>query len=60
MITVIIPTLNEKKNIKKISSKLNKIKIISEVIFIDDNSSNGTFEKIKKIKYTNFKEILRI
>ena len=59
MITVIIPTLNEKKNIKKISTKLNKIKIISEVIFIDDNSSDGTFEEIKKIKYAKFKGILR-
>jgi len=59
MITLIIPTLNEKKNIKKISKKLNKIKIISEVIFIDDNSSDGTFEEIKKIKYKKFKGLLR-
>lgn len=59
MITVIIPTLNEKKNINKISVKLNKIKIISEVIFIDDNSSDGTFAEIKNIKYKKFKGFLR-
>lgn len=59
MISVIIPTLNEKKNIKRISSKLNKIKIISEVIFVDDNSIDGTFKEIKKIKYKKFKGYLR-
>ena len=59
MISVIIPTLNEKKNIKRISSKLNNIKIISEVIFIDDNSSDGTFKEIKKIKNKKFRGYLR-
>ena len=56
MITVIIPVLNEKKNIYKISKSLKKVKIINEVIFVDDNSSDGTFEEIKKLiekkKYT--------
>ena len=48
MISVIIPTLNEKKNILKIANKLNKIKIVSQVIFVDDNSIDGTFAEIKK------------
>lgn len=59
MISVIIPTLNEKKNIFKISERLNKVKIISEVIFVDDNSTDGTFKEIKKIKLKKFKGLLR-
>ena len=58
-ISVIIPTLNEKKNIFKISERLNKVKIISEVIFVDDNSTDGTFKEIKKIKLKKFKGFLR-
>jgi len=49
-ISVIIPTLNEKKNIKRIAKRLDKIKFIKEVIFVDDNSVDGTFLEIKKIK----------
>ena len=49
MISVIIPTLNE-KNIELISKKLLKIKFIHEIIFVDDNSSDGTFLEIKKLK----------
>ena len=41
MISVVIPTYNEKKNIKKILVKLQQIKIISEIIFVDDNSSGN-------------------
>ena len=47
MISVIIPTLNEKKNIKTISKKLSKLKIVTEVIFIDDNSNDGTYDEKK-------------
>ena len=50
MISVVIPTLNEKKNINKIANNLSKIKIISEVIFVDDNSIDGTFQQIRKLK----------
>ena len=49
MISVIIPTLNEKKNILKIGDELSKLKIVSEVIFIDDRSTDGTFNEIKKL-----------
>lgn len=64
MISVIIPVLNEKKNISKISYNLKKIKIISEVIFVDDNSIDKTFSEIQKIIKNNkskiiFKGILR-
>tara|TARA_B100000989_G_C19480438_1_gene444871 strand:+ start:609 stop:1295 length:687 start_codon:yes stop_codon:yes gene_type:complete len=55
MISIIIPTLNEKKNIIPILNKLKKLKFVYEIIFIDDNSSDGTYEEIKK--YTFKKKI---
>ena len=54
MISVVIPTLNEKKNISKIIIKLKKINIIKEVIFVDDNSSDGTFKEICRFKKKKF------
>ena len=50
MISVIIPTFNEKNNIFTILSKLQKIKIISEIIFVDDDSRDGTYSEIIKYK----------
>ena len=50
MISIVIPTLNEKKNVTKIARKLSNIKIISEIIFVDDNSNDGTIDEINKIK----------
>ena len=48
MITILIPTLNERKNILIITNALlenNDLeKIITNIIFIDDNSSDGTAE----------------
>ena len=55
MISIIIPTLNERKNIIPILNKLKKLKFVYEIIFIDDNSSDGTYEEIKK--YTFKKKI---
>ena len=51
MISIIIPTLNEKKNIIPILNKLKKLKFVYEIIFIDDNSSDGTYEEIKKYTF---------
>lgn len=57
-IIIIIPTLNEKKNISLLISKIYKINNKFDLLFIDDNSSDGTQEEIiknnkrdKKIKY---------
>ena len=59
MISVVIPTYNEKKNIKKILVKLQEIKIISEIIFVDDQSNDGTFNEIKESSKYNVKGYLR-
>ncbi len=50
MISIVIPTYNEKKNISKIINNLKKIKITNEIIFVDDHSSDGTFNEIVKYK----------
>ncbi len=60
MISIIIPTFNEKKNITKIFLKLNRIKIVSEVIFVDDFSNDGTINEFYKLKkYKKFKYFIR-
>ena len=50
MISIVIPTLNEEKNIFIISKKLLRLKIVSEIIFVDDNSTDKTLLEIKNIK----------
>tara|TARA_B100002051_G_scaffold238534_1_gene241163 strand:- start:30 stop:740 length:711 start_codon:yes stop_codon:yes gene_type:complete len=53
MISILIPTLNEKKNISIIAKSLltnhNLDKIITNIIFIDDNSSDGSNEEFNKV-----------
>jgi len=60
-IVAIIPTLNEVNNIEKLFNKLNKLKIEIVILFIDDNSTDGTKEVIIKLnrKYKNIKYIFR-
>ena len=59
MISIVIPTYNEKKNISKIKNNLKKIKITNEVIFVDDYSSDGTFNEIVKYRSKRIKGYLR-
>ena len=51
-ISVVIPILNEKKNILKLVYEIKKklIKINYEVIFVDDNSDDGSIKILQKIK----------
>ncbi len=59
MISVIIPTLNEKKNVAILAKKLSRIKFISEIIYVDDNSKDGTFEEIKKLRKKKKLEVIK-
>ena len=59
MITVLIPILNEEKNIELMcSSLLSDIKlsnIIDEIIFVDDDSQDGSLKKLKNAAKNNHK-----
>jgi dolichol-phosphate mannosyltransferase len=49
-ILVIIPTYNERKNIKKLADKIFAQKIDNlDVLFIDDNSTDGTIDTINNL-----------
>ena len=48
--SIVIPILNEGKNIEDLVKKISKSlkKIIFEIIFVDDNSTDNTLEILKK------------
>ena len=52
-IIIIVPILNEKKNIEILFKKLNTINIAFDLLFIDDNSSDGSREIIKNLVKNN-------
>ena len=58
-ICLIIPTLNEKNNVTNIINKIKKTKIILDILFIDDNSTDGTQNEILELK-KKFKNIYYI
>ncbi len=51
-LSIVIPTYNEKENISKILRKLNELlkDIASEIIFVDDNSPDGTSQVVESFK----------
>ena len=52
-ICLVIPVLNEEKNIQKIYNKIKKIKTKLDILFIEDNSTDNTREEIKKLNKKN-------
>ena len=48
-LSIVIPTYNEKDNISKILERLKKIlnNLTHEIIFVDDNSPDGTGDEIR-------------
>jgi len=57
---IIIPTYNEKKNVSLIIEKINKrVKFKCDVLFVDDNSTDGTIKVLKNIKSKNVSYIIR-
>tara|TARA_B100000886_G_C20248528_1_gene417688 strand:- start:43 stop:744 length:702 start_codon:yes stop_codon:yes gene_type:complete len=59
--TIVIPVYNEAKNLKilvpKIYRELKNTKF--ELIIVDDNSNDGTYEILKKFKRKKFRHIIR-
>ena len=51
-ISIIVPIFNESKNISTLYSKLKKIKIRTkkEIIFVDDNSNDGSHVILNNLK----------
>tara|TARA_B100000029_G_scaffold430796_1_gene441969 strand:+ start:137 stop:832 length:696 start_codon:yes stop_codon:yes gene_type:complete len=54
-LTILIPCFNEKKTIKRLVEKVEKINIKKQIIIIDDGSNDGTIEILRKIKKKNIK-----
>ena len=59
VISIVIPCLNEKRTIKKVLTKIQKLKIhnfnlVIEVIVVDGGSNDGTINIIKKFKDFKF------
>ena len=52
---LIIPTLNEENNIRKIYKKILNTKIKLDILFVDDNSTDKTRLIIKKLSNKNKK-----
>ena len=50
---IIIPTYNEFKNVRIICKKIRKYIKSIEILFIDDNSPDGTLKVIKDIMKTD-------
>jgi glycosyltransferase involved in cell wall biosynthesis len=51
-ISIIIPIYNESENINSLFIKLNKLKLKEkkEIIFVDDNSNDGTHKLLNYLK----------
>ena len=52
-IIIIVPTLNEKINIEILLNKLITTNLLFDLLFIDDNSSDGSQEIIKNLAKNN-------
>ena len=63
-ITIIIPTFNEVKNIEKVITKVREVlkKEDFRILFVDDNSKDGTINRINEFKkrYDNIDLIVRV
>ena len=64
LITIIVPTLNEVDNIEKFISRIQKIleQTKFQILFVDDNSQDGTINRINEFKkrYDNIDLIVRV
>ena len=57
---ILLPTLNEVHHILGLYKEILSIKLNLNFLFIDDGSTDGTWEIIKKIKKSNKKRVFTI
>ena len=57
---ILLPTLNENHHIFKLYKKILSLKLNFHFLFIDDGSTDGTWEIIKKIKKSNKNKVFVI
>lgn len=55
-LTIIIPCYNENNTIEKIVKKIKAVNLQKELVIVDDKSTDGSREKIKKLKYNFIKK----
>jgi len=60
MISIVIPTYNEKKNILPIFHNFKKIDYNFEVIFVDDNSNDETIQSIRSLINDQKKKYIKL
>ena len=55
MISIVIPTFNEIRNISEIINQLLKLDFSSdlEIIIVDDNSIDGTADKVRQLVHND-------
>ena len=56
---IIIPTLNESKNIKNLITRIRYLHNNIDILVVDDNSDDGTIDILNKLKKKNLKVICR-
>ncbi len=56
---IIIPTLNESKNIKNLITRIGYLHNNIDILVVDDNSDDGTIDILNKLKKKNLKVICR-
>lgn len=54
-VSIIVPIFNEEKNIEKLYDEIKSVLDNFEIIFIDDGSTDSSWEEIKKLKSKNNK-----
>ena len=52
-ISVIIPVYNEERTIKEIVSRVQAVSLASEIIIVDDGSTDGTLTHLRTIDSTH-------
>ena len=46
---IFIPTLNEAENVRPMYEQLRALELETDILFLDDNSQDGTREELEKI-----------